>query len=318
MRTLLAPIDVSECLPFPVVAIGVFDGVHIGHQQIVRSVSTRARERNGRSVILTFDPHPQKVIGNSPPLLQTLEQRIEVLEVLGIDVLVICPFTRRLSLLTPEDFVGEVLLTLGAREVHVGTNFRFGHRRSGDFHELERLGARHGFGVFATEAVAFRGERVSSTRVRNAVVEGRVELVSRLLGRPYQIRGTVVRGSGNGLEFGYPTANLQVENELIPGKGVYVSRVRVNGEGFVGATNIGLRPTVERHLPTRPIVETHLLDFEGDLYGKQMSLDLCFRVRDEKKFDSVEQLKARIASDVRKAREYAGKIRRYREVEEWK
>lgn len=267
---------------------------------------TRTRERDGTSILLTFHPHPQKVISSpdAPSLLSTQSQKEEMLRRFGIDIVVRLPFTRELSLKSPEQFVQDILCEHGIREIHVGSNFRFGHRRSGDFHSLQALGRKCGFEVYAVEQVRFRDVPISSTRVRNLIKEGRVALAKRLLGRPYQIRGTIVRGTGKGAQLGIPTANLEPENELIPATGVYVTQAVVDGSGYPSVTNIGYRPTLHREHEGPPIVETHLLDCGGDLYGKHMMLDFCLRLRAEKKFDGVAPLKKQIEKDIEQARKY--------------
>lgn len=298
--------DLPTPLPYPVMAIGVFDGVHCGHQKILHQIVKRARQHNGRALLLSFDPHPQKIIssGDAPPLLQTPRQRYDLLSDLGVHVLLKLPFTRRLSLMKPEEFAREILVKLGVREIHVGSNFRFGHRRSGDFSVLRQLGQKLGFDVHRTARVLFRGERISSTRIRNLISEGRVTLVKRLLGRPYQIQGTVVRGAGKGKEIGFPTANLESENELAPATGVYCTRTRFNGQSYVGATNVGYRPTVYADTETTPTIETHLLDFEGNLYGKPIQLEFCVRLRGERKYESVDALEKQIQLDIERCRKY--------------
>lgn len=298
--------DMPAPLPYPVMAIGVFDGVHCGHQKILRQIVERARRQEGTALLLSFDPHPQKVIssGDAPALLQTPRQRYDLLAELGVHILLKLPFTRRLSLMKPDEFAKEVLVKLGVREIHVGSNFRFGHRRTGDFSVLQRLGQTLGFDVHRTGRVLFRGERISSTRIRGLIQEGRVSLAKRLLGRPYQIHGTVVRGAGRGKQIGFPTANLESENELAPATGVYAGRAHVNGKSYVGATNVGYRPTVYGDSETTPTIETHLLDFEGDLYGKSVQLEFCVRLRKEKKYDSVDGLRRQIQLDIGRCRKY--------------
>lgn len=297
-------------LPYPVMAIGVFDGVHRGHQAILRRLVERAREKAGTSVILSFHPHPQKVISpaDAPLLLQTPRQKEAILESLQIDVLIKLPFNRRFSLLSPREFAHDILFKQGIREIYVGSNFRFGHRRSGDFDTLKRLGQEFGFEVYETEVVCFRGTRVSSTRIREVLRQGRVALARRLLCRPYQIRGTVVRGSGRGRDLGFPTANLHPENELIPATGIYATRVRVNGNRLVGATSIGYRPTFPQALPHVPVVETYILDFKGDIYGQALQLDFWFRLRGEKRFDSLEALVEKMNADIARIRRYWQKV----------
>ncbi|MDE2927336.1 MAG: riboflavin biosynthesis protein RibF [Acidobacteriota bacterium] len=295
-------------LPYPVATIGVFDGLHLGHQAIVRRVVQRAREVNGTGILLTFSPHPQKIISpaDAPSLLQLPVQKHRLLEELGLDILVRYPFSRQVSRFSPERFVRDVLGSRGVKEIHVGSNFRFGYGRAGDFKTLESLGRKVGFHVFAIDSVRFRGRRVSSTVVRKHLGQGRVALCRRLLNRPYQILGTVVRGSGRGADLGFPTANLQPASELIPASGVYVTRATVNGAVFVGATNVGYRPTLGEPA-AKPVVETYLLDADCDLYGESMALDFWFRLRSERRFSNLDALKRQLGSDVRLARKYGMK-----------
>ena len=304
--------DLPQGLSYPIMTIGVFDGLHFGHQEILRRLVQRAKEKNGTSVLLTFTPHPQKIISPvaAPPLLQTFSQKAELLTQLDIDVMVRLPFTRDLSLHSPEQFAQKILHCRGIREIYVGRNFRFGHGRKGDFHTLEALGRKSLFSVYPIEPVRVRAIRVSSTTIRLALKQGRTSLARRFLDRPYQIRGTVVRGSGRGSAIGYPTANLDSENELIPATGVYVTRALVDGVAHWGGTNIGYRPTVDLAQRERPVVESHLLDLDGDLYGKSIGLEFFFRLRSEKRFDGVESLKRQIGSDILLVREYAAKAQR--------
>ena len=295
-------------LPYPVATIGVFDGLHLGHQAIVTRVVQRAREVDGTGILLTFSPHPQKIISpaDAPSLLQLPAQKHRLLRELGLDILVRFPFSRQVSRFSPERFVRDVLGSRGVKEIHVGSNFRFGYGRAGDFKTLESLGRRFGFEVFAIDSVRFRGQRVSSTVVRKLLGQGRVALCRRLLNRPYQILGTVVRGSGRGADLGFPTANLQPASELIPATGVYVTRATVNGAVFVGATNVGYRPTLGEPAD-KPVVETYLLDADCDLYGEFMALDFWYRLRSERRFSNLDALKRQLGSDVRLARKYGMK-----------
>ncbi len=295
-------------LPYPVATIGVFDGLHLGHQAIVKGVVRRAREMNGTGILLTFTPHPQKIISpaDAPSLLQLPAQKHRLLSEMGLDILVRYPFSRQVSRFSPERFVRDVLGSHGVREIHVGSNFRFGYGRTGDFKTLESLGRKFGFEVFSIDSVRFRGQRVSSTVVRKLLAQGRVALCRRLLKRPYQILGTVVRGSGRGADLGYPTANLQPASELIPATGVYVTRATVNGAVFVGATNVGYRPTLGEPAE-KPVVETYFLDADCDLYGEFMTLDFWCRLRAEKRFRNLEALKRQLGCDVRVARKYGMK-----------
>lgn len=308
-------VESLEALPqqpaYPVMAIGVFDGVHRGHQAILEGLRDRARETAGTSLVLSFHPHPQKVIrpGDAPRLLQTGVQKEQMLRRLGIDYLIRHPFTRRLSLYTPDEFARRILYSHGIKEIRVGANFRFGHRRSGDFQTLQRLGQRYGFEVVEVEAVHTRGLRISSTLIRRALDEGRTSLARHLLGRPYQIRGVVIRGEGRGAGLGFPTANLQPRNELLPSGGVYLTHAWVNGDCHASVTNIGVRPTLDRPAAA-PIVETHLLDYTGDLYGKSLALDFWLRWRDEKKFDNLQRLREQIGRDIEAARRYFDRLER--------
>ena len=296
----------SSELACPVLTIGVFDGVHLGHQEILKRVVSRAGEVGGTAVVLTFRPHPQKVIssGDAPPLLQTDEQKIELLERGGIEVVVRIPFTRKLSLSSPRQFVESVLDHRGIREVHVGSNFRFGHRRAGDFQLLRELAGECGIRVEGIEQVRMGQGRISSTMIRENLGLGRVEEASSMLGRPYEIRGTVVKGAGRGGRLGFPTANLQVWNELIPAVGVYVTQVQLDGAPIGSVTNIGFRPTLTPGTDPLPVVESHILDFNGNLYGQPLRLRFLKPLRPEEKFDNVEKLQHQVQRDIQNARDY--------------
>lgn len=295
----------------PIVAIGVFDGMHLGHQDILKKVCRRAKEIDGTAILLSFHPHPQKIIspGDAPPLLQTTSQRIELLEKMGINVFIRLPFDRKLSLLTPAQFGEKILKTVGTREIHVGDNFKFGHRRSGSYSMLKDLGAEYGFNLFRTETRLFRGRRISSTWVRNAIRSGRVELAGRLLARPYEIEGMVVQGAGKGSSLGYPTANLDPANELLPPSGVYITRVTSEAGIFLGATNIGFRPTIQKNPDLNPSIETHLIGYEDNLYGRKIKISFCMRLREEKHFESIPALTAQIEHDLARTRSYAVKTK---------
>ena len=290
--------------------IGVFDGVHLGHQLILQRLTERAKKKNGTSVLLTFTPHPQKIISPSqaPLLLQTRHQKEKILEALDVDIMLRLPFTRRLSLDSPSDFALQILHNHGIREIHVGSNFRFGHRRSGDISTLTSLGEEYRFQVHEIAPVHHRGARISSSNVRRVLGAGRATLARHLLGRPYQVEGIVVRGSGKGAQLAFPTANLDLENELIPATGVYITRAHLDGKTYPAVTNIGNRPTIRGQSTDKPVVEPHLLDFKENIYGKHMKLDLCFRLRAEKKFAGVEDLKRQIRKDVERTRKYIKKL----------
>ncbi|HXK58564.1 MAG TPA: bifunctional riboflavin kinase/FAD synthetase [Acidobacteriota bacterium] len=302
--------QVRDTLHYPVVSIGAFDGIHKGHQAIIQFLVERARDKQGTSIVMTFNPHPQRLISpaTAPPLLQTPEQKERILAQMNVDVLVRFPFSRELSLLSPEQFLNDILFPWKVREIVVGRNFRFGHKRAGDFETLRRLSALRGIPVHGIEPVEFRRVRISSTRVRTLLKEGRMELARRLLGRPFQLRGTVVRGAGNGAILGFPTANLEPHNELIPAVGVYGGRAHVGELIKPCVINIGFRPTLYERPEGVPVVEAHLLDFSGDLYGTTLSIDFCLRLRGEKRFDSVESLKKQIAKDIKVTRKYLERL----------
>jgi riboflavin kinase/FMN adenylyltransferase len=285
-----------------VVTIGNFDGVHQGHQALLSHVVRRARELNGTAVALTFDPHPKGVIGKgAPPLITTMEQRIELIERLGIDVLFIVPFNQKLAGLEAKEFIDTVLWE-GCRlqELIVGYDFRFGKGGTGHYELLFEEGKRLGFSVLQEGATQIAGKVVSSTLVREALHAGDLDEANLLLGRDYFIDGGVVPGHSRGKTFGYPTANLKTVNEIVPAGGVYATWLNVGQDFYYGATNVGYNPTFGDNVLS---VETFVLDFDGDLYGKPLRLHFTKRLRDELKFDSVEALKLQIDQDVADVRQ---------------
>jgi riboflavin kinase/FMN adenylyltransferase len=293
----------------PVLALGNFDGLHRGHLKIVERVVRRAAERSATPVILTFDPHPTRVVrpGTAPPLLMTMVQKIEALERAKVQGVAIVRFTPEIASWDPETFVRLVLVEwLRVAEVWVGANFVFGHDRSGNFSLLRLLGAKHGFRAEKIDPVRYKEFVVSSTRVRRLITEGRMDEAATLLGRHYLMDGTVVHGLQRGRLLGFPTANLESENELTPPNGVYATLATIDGIVYPSVTNIGVRPTF--HLPSATVVETHLLDVERDLYGARMRVSFVQRIRDERTFDGVEALKSQIAADCNRARAFFAQI----------
>ena len=287
----------------PVLALGNFDGLHRGHTKIIERVRRVAAERGATSLVLTFDPHPPRIVrpDKAPPLLMTLEQKLEALDKAGIQGVAIVKFTLELSRWEPEVFVKAVLVDwLRVGEVWVGADFLFGRDRSGNFSVLRSLGAQFGFRVEKIDPVRYKDFVVSSTRVRRLVSEGRVDEAGALLGRHVFIDGTVVQGAGRGRELGVPTANLQTDNELLPPHGVYATAVTIDGVVYPGVTNIGLRPTFDD--VTRTMIEVHVLGFSRDLYGQRVRVAFIQRLRDERRFPDVDALKAQIDADVRRAR----------------
>ena len=285
------------------VTVGNFDGVHRGHQTLVARAVARAREAGERAVVLTFEPHPARVLdpAGAPAALSTPAQKEELLAGLGVDRLAVLPFDAAVAALSPEAFAREVLAeALGARHVVVGESFRFGHRRGGDARRLAALGEELGFSVSAVPAVLERGGPVSSSRVREELARGDVAAARALLGRPYFVDARVARGDGRGRTIGVPTANLEPENEVRPARGVYAGRCRIPGGATrVAVVNLGERPTFGGG---RATVEAHLLDFDGDLYGERVRLEFHARLRDEERFAGALALVARIREDVARAR----------------
>lgn len=287
---------------YPVLALGNFDGLHRGHVKIVERIQRGASERGGTSVVLTFDPHPPRVLrpDKAPSLLMTKAQKIEALAKAGVQGVAVVRFTHEMSQWEPETFVRTVLADwLHVAEVWVGADFLFGRDRSGNFTLLKSLGAQHGFRAEKIDPVRYKDFVVSSTRIRRLVAEGRVDEAGALLGHHYAIDGMVVEGAGRGREIGFPTANLATDNELLPPHGVYATTVSIEGAIYPSVTNIGLRPTFGDQTATT--VEAHLIDRSMDLYGRAVRLAFVQRLRDERKFPDLEALQDQISADVRRA-----------------
>ena len=289
--------------PSPAVTIGNFDGVHRGHQALVSRAVTRARETGGLAVVLSFDPHPARVLQphRAPAELTTLAQKEELLAGLGVDRLAVLPFDDSVAALSAEEFAREILAAaVGARDVFVGECFRFGRGREGDAARLVALGEGLGFVAHAVPPVLEKGTPVSSSRVRIELARGDVRAARDLLGRAYFVDARVVRGDGRGRTIGVPTANLEPDNEVLPARGVYAGRCRLaGGEVAPAVVNLGHRPTFGG---THATVEAHLLDFDGDLYGTRVRLEFHERLRGEERFDGPAALVARIREDVALAR----------------
>jgi riboflavin kinase/FMN adenylyltransferase len=283
------------------VALGNFDGLHRGHQKLIDEVRRQARERAGTSVAMIFDPHPPRVLrpDKAPPLLMTLEQKLEAFERAGVDAVAIVRFTPELSQWEPELFVETVLLDwIRAAEVWVGANFLFGRERSGTFTLLRALGEDRGFHVENIEPVRYKDFVVSSTRIRRLVAEGRVDEAGSLLGHHYFVDGTVVHGDGRGRELGFPTANLRTENELLPANGIYATMAIVADVCHRAVTSLGVRPTIGDGPHT---IETFILQGAHELYGARMRVAFVKWLRPELKFEGLEALKAQMAKDVAEA-----------------
>jgi riboflavin kinase/FMN adenylyltransferase len=290
--------------------VGNFDGVHRGHQAVLIEAVTEARAGGLAAVVLTFDPHPAAVVGRgAPPLLATIERRAELMCALGVDRVYVRKFDAAFAAWSPERFVRELVVRmLGARLVVVGQNFRFGSKRSGDLALLRELGEKIGFEVRVHHVASDERGPFSSTRARVAIELGDLDEARRVLGRPHELSGHVVRGDARGRQLGFPTANLEGVPEMLPPDGVYavvVDEVIGPGQALslgIGVTNIGHRPTIVSGGSPKRTVETFLLDFDGDLYGRRLRLHVSARLREEKKFGSLDELKAQIALDVTSAR----------------
>jgi len=285
-------------------ALGVFDGVHLGHQEVIRRLATDAAGRGGLPVVVTFDRHPNSVVApdRTPPLLQTTAQKLRALAMLDVAATWVIRFDTAFSRQTGEGFVRTLAGNFPPlRSVFVGEEFQFGHGRSGNVPLLHRLGGELGFRTHAVPAVHFEGQPVSSTRIREAVHDGGFALAGRLLGRPWALAGRVVRGDRLGRQLGFPTANLAVAGLVLPAPGVYVATTIVLACRRTAVVNIGHRPTLAQPEPALR-VEAHLLDFDGDLYGQELELVFTRRLRDEVKFASLAALRDQIGRDVAAAR----------------
>jgi phosphoribosyl 1,2-cyclic phosphate phosphodiesterase len=299
-----------------VIAIGTFDGIHLGHQKVLEYAIERARENGAVATALTFEPPPVKVLRPemAPARISTNEQRIEWFRAVGMEAAVVLPFTKELAALSAEEFVEKILVRqLDVRTVVVGDNFRFGNKQAGDVNFLRDLGMRDGFEVVVHPPVMVDGVIVSSTLIRKLVSTGDVGHAARLLGRPFAMTGEVVSGTGMGRKFTFPTLNLKPEQELLPGRGVYITRTVLEGEtrSRRSVTNVGMRPTFHG---TALSVETHLLDYSGDFAAARIEVRFWKRLREEKKFAGAEELREQIARDIAGANRFFGRLRRLRGV----
>jgi riboflavin kinase / FMN adenylyltransferase len=299
--------DLAPDYPSPVITIGNFDGVHLGHQSLIRDLAQRAAAIGGMPMVLTFNPHPLAVLApnNAPLQIQTLNQKLAAFDSLGIPVVAVIPFDLQLAQMSARDFTVKILWErLHPREIYVGPNFAFGHRRQGSFNLLKEIGEEKGFLTGKIHQVQFRGSRVSSTAIRQALISGQVGLARRLLARPYALEGAILHGLGIGTKLQVPTANLQTPNELIPRVGVYVTGFHLERRRYRSVTSIGYRPTIRQADAAALSIETHVLDFQRDLYGKPAELEFLMRLRDERRFPDERALVAQIQKDIANARRY--------------
>lgn len=290
--------------PAPVITIGNFDGVHVGHQKIFKFLIKKAAEINGTSVVITFDPHPVRVLYKDHPLklITTTEDKIKLIERCGIDITICIPFTHEFASQEAEDFVKNVLVKkFNAKWIVVGYDYRFGKGRKGDAQLLKKLSKIYGFKVTVLRAYRREGKILSSTAVRNALLQGDIRQANRFLGRAYHIDGEVIKGAGRGSSIlGYPTANISPEQEIIPKEGVYAVKVSLpEGKTFSGVANIGKNPTFGSDSLS---YEVHILNFTDNLLGKKIRIHFLERIRNEKKFKSPQELKENITRDIEKAK----------------
>jgi len=304
METLRSISELSKLRGPLFLAIGVFDGVHLGHQAVISTSAQHARAANGTPIVVTFDPHPEKVLRpkTAPHLLTATPHKIALIRDLGVAHLLIITFDKQFAATEPEEFVHELVEhSKSLREICVGHEWSFGKNRRGNLKLLNQFGARFDFGVVGIPPVTVNGELVSSTTIRKAVETGDLAKAAQMLGREYTVLGTVVSGDNRGKKIGFPTANLSAHNEQFPPNGVYFAEAKLEGVIYPGVVNLGYRPTVDTRKSER-ILEIHLFDFDHDIYGKDLEVRFIRYLRPEKKFESVEALVRQIGLDVKQAR----------------
>jgi len=287
------------------VTIGVFDGVHRGHQHLVRLLLERARQDGLATVAITFNPHPRTVLrpGTAVTYLTSLEERVELLQGLGIDSVAVLPFTSELAQLSPSEFLAMLVEELGMRLLMVGPDFALGRNRAGTISVMRATGEKLGFSVEVAPLLAEDDEKVGSTLVRHALSQGDLERVGRLLGRPFSLRGPIISGDRRGRTLGFPTANIAIGlDRALPAFGIYVTRAHIRESSYEACTSIGVRPTFDVEL--RPTVEAFVIDFDQDVYGEELRLDLLHRLRAEIKFDEVDELVAQMHRDIKATRDW--------------
>ena len=288
-----------------VLTLGVFDGLHLGHQRIMQTVIERAKVVGAHATAITFDPHPRAVLHpeTAPPLLQTLDQRLANFEVLGIEQAIVVKFDREFASQPAEVFLSDIVHDrLHAKEVYLGKGFAFGKDRGGTIELLKAMSQKLGFVADEVDEVQIRGQRISSSAIRKLLAAGRINLARQMLGRPYGVEGVIIRGNRRGHSIGFPTANLMPHNRVIPRYGVYATATLIEGTWRKSITNIGVRPTFEN--TQVPSIETYVFDFDDELYGDVLRVRFLHRIRDERKFSGADELKAQIEKDTRRARNY--------------
>ena len=314
MKVLYGYRDADKTLKDPIVAIGIFDGIHIGHKRVIGKV-LNTRETGRDKVIVTFDPHPQMVLRpeKTPPRIMSLEHRLHIFGKMGLDAVVVIHFTDFIAMMTPDEFVKRVLAALGARKVYVGDNFHFGRGKSGNIEDLKEIGKRYGVEVITVKPVKMGGRTVSSTWLRKLIRAGDIARAEKILRRPVSVLGTVVKGDERGKSLGRPTANIDPHQEVIPPPGVYAVKADIGGQLYDGVLNVGFRPTfygARLNKRKEPHIEAHILNYVGDLYGQSIEIFFIKRIRRENRFRNAKDLIRQIAKDV----EMAGKLLHRRDI----
>lgn len=301
--------DNANILRGTVLTLGVFDGLHLGHQRIMQTVVERAKANELVPTAITFDPHPRAVLHpeNAPPLLQTLDQRLANFEFLGIKQAIVIPFNKAFAETDAETFLHDIVYErLQAREVYLGRGFFFGKNRGGNIELLNEMSKKLGFFADEVAEVQLRGTRISSSKIRRLLADGKVNLARRMLGRPYGVEGQIIHGFERGRTIGFPTANLKPHNRVIPKFGVYATAVLINDVWRKSITNVGVRPTFEDE--SAPSIESYIFDFDGDLYGDVLRVRFLHRIRNERKFNGINELKAQIERDTQHTLNYFSRI----------
>ena len=301
--------DNANILRGTVLTLGVFDGLHLGHQQIMEKVVGRAKAIGAVPTAITFDPHPRAVLHpeNAPPLLQTLDQRLANFEFLGIEQAIVIRFDKDFAAQNAEVFLRDIVHErLQAKEVFLGKGFFFGKNRGGNIELLKKMSAELGFFADEVPEITLRGHRISSSKIRHLLAEGKVNSARRMLGRPYGVEGQIIHGFERGRTIGFPTANLKPRNRVIPKYGVYATAVLINDVWRKSITNVGIRPTFEDE--SAPSIESYVFDFDGDLYGDVLRVRFLHRIRDERKFNGINELKAQIERDTQHTLNYFSRI----------
>jgi riboflavin kinase/FMN adenylyltransferase len=297
--------DNANILRSTVLTLGVFDGLHLGHQKIIQKVVSRANAVKAVPTVITFDPHPRAVLypENAPPLLQTLDQRLANFEILGIEQAIVVRFNREFAGQDAEVFLRDIVHErLQAKEVFLGRGFAFGKNRGGNIELLKKISAELGFCADEVPEITVRRQRISSSKIRELLAVGKINFARRMLGRPYGVEGQIIHGDQRGRAIGFPTANLKPRNRVIPKYGVYATANLIDGKWRRSITNVGVRPTFTGD--KEPSIESYIFDFDGDLYGDVLRVRFLHRIRDERKFSGIEELKNQIEKDTRRALNY--------------